>query len=201
MKNTDSFYVIYKKEWLRAKDENIVTQKEQAAAECLLKLQKSAMTQIDERVDARIADKMESTVVDTVQNILVDNLNSKAFKDNGARKHKKKHGSGLGDKKHKSGQNSINNQQTLGNKPTAISVTSTPLTTVNTSLPSQFVQTTQGHTNNQQNIQYVAVPVDQVPQFSFNDFRAGRSIHTGPIRGTLISGSRRGRRGSGFTRF
>ena len=148
-------------------------------------MQKSASTQINERVDMRMADKMDSTVIDTVQHILVDNLKNTAFKDNGPRKHKKKHGSGLGDKKHKSGQSNISIQQTSGNKPTAISVTSTPLTTVNTILPSQFVQPTQGHTNNEQNIQYVAVPVDQVPQFSFNDFRAGGSIHTGPIRGTL----------------
>ena len=32
-------FLIYKKEWLRAKDENIVKQKEQAAAERLIKLQ------------------------------------------------------------------------------------------------------------------------------------------------------------------
>ena len=101
-----------------------------------------------------MADKIDSTVVDTVQNILVDNLNPNAFKDNGARKHKKKQGSGLGDKKHKSGQNSLINQQTSGNKLTAISVT-----TINTILPSQFVQPSQhGNTNTEQNIQYVAVP-------------------------------------------
>jgi len=88
-------FLIYKKEWIRARDENIAKQKEQAAEERLKKLQKSTSAQIDERVDMRMADKMDSTVVDTVQNILVDNLNSKAFKDNGARKHKKKHGSGL----------------------------------------------------------------------------------------------------------
>ena len=86
-------FLIYKKEWIRARDENIAKQKEQAAEERLKKLQKSASSQIDERVDARMADKMDSTVVDTVHNILVDNLKPIAFQDNGARKHKKKHGS------------------------------------------------------------------------------------------------------------
>ena len=104
-------FLIYKKEWIRARDENISKQKEQAAAERLIKLQKSAKVQIDERVDERLADKMDSTVVATVQNILVDNLNPNAFKETGARKHKKKHGSKPGDKKHKSGQNSLSNQQ------------------------------------------------------------------------------------------
>ena len=91
-------FLIYKIEWLRAKDVNIVKQKEQAAAQRLKKLQKPASVQIDERVDARIVDEMDSTVIDTIQNILVDNLNSSAFKDNGSRKHKKRQGSGLGDK-------------------------------------------------------------------------------------------------------
>jgi len=61
------------------------------------------------------------------------------------------------------------------------------------------VQPNQGFTNNEQNIQFVAVPVDQTPQFSFNEFRAGGSIHTGPNRGTFRSGSRRGRRAEDST--
>ena len=89
------------KEWIRAREENILKQKEQAAAERLIKLQKSAKVQIDERVNERLADKMDSTVVATVQNMLVDNLNPNAFKETGPRKHKKKHGSKLDDKKHK----------------------------------------------------------------------------------------------------
>ena len=47
----------------------MVKQKEQAAIEKLMKLQKPASVQIDERVDARIVSKMDSTVIDTVQNI------------------------------------------------------------------------------------------------------------------------------------
>ena len=164
------------------------------------KLKKSASVQIDERVDARIADKMDSTVVDTVQHILVDNLKNTAFKDSGPRKHKKKHGSGRGDKKHKSGQSNVSFQQTSGYNPPSITVTSKPLTTTNTILPSQFVQPIHGLTNNEQNIQYVAIPFDQTPQLSFNEFRAGRSMHTGRDRGTFRSGSIQGRRGRDFYR-
>ena len=54
-------FLSYKKEWMRARDENIAKQKEQAAEERLKKLQKSASAQIDERVDAKIADKMDSS--------------------------------------------------------------------------------------------------------------------------------------------
>ena len=59
-------FLIYKKEWLRNKEENIIKQKEQAAMEKLKKLQKPTSVQIDERVDARIVSKMDSTVTDTV---------------------------------------------------------------------------------------------------------------------------------------
>ena len=96
---------------------------------------------------------MDSTVIATVQNILVDNLNPNAFKETGPRKHKKKHGSKPGDKKHKSGQNSLSNQQISGTKSPAITVASTPLATINTILPSQFVQPVHhGNTNAEQNI-------------------------------------------------
>jgi len=74
---------------------------------------------------------------------------------------------------------------------------------MNTILPSQFVQPVHhGITNTEQNIQFVAVSLDQVPNLSFNDFRAqaGESIHTGPARGSFRSGSRWGRRGRGFYR-
>ena len=81
-----------------------------------------------------------------------------------------------------------------------MTITSKPLTTTNTILPSQFVQPIQGFTNNEQNIQFVAVPFDQTPQLSFNEFRAGRSMHTGRDRGTFRSGSIRGRRGRDFYR-
>ena len=158
----------------------------------MIKLQKSAKVQIDERVDERLADKMDSTVVATVQNILVDNLNPNAFKESGPRKHKKKHGSKSGDKKHKSGQNSLSNQQIIGTNTPAITIPSAPLATMNTILPSQFVQPVQqGITNTEQNIQFVAVPLDQVPNLNFNDFRAGESIHTYPGRGSFRGGSRR----------
>ena len=50
-------FLIQKKEWIRARDENIVKQKEQADADRLKKLQKSAQEQIDDRVDERIANK------------------------------------------------------------------------------------------------------------------------------------------------
>ena len=72
---------------------------------------------------------------------------------------------------------------------------------MNTILPSQFVQPVHhGITNTEQNIQFVAVPLDQVPNLSFNDFRAGESIHTGPASASARSGSRRGRRGRGYYR-
>ena len=61
--------------------------------------------------------------------------------------------------------------------------------------------TQRGNTNLEQNIQYVAVPVDQVPHLSYNDFRAGGSIHTGPARATFRVGSRRESRGRGYTRY
>ena len=150
-------FLIQKKEWIRARDENIVKQKEQATADRLKKLQKSAQEQIDDRVDERIAGKMDSTVVATVQNILVDNLNSNAFKNTGPRQHKKKHGSKPGDKKHKSGQSNLSTLQT---KP-SISVTtntpqSAPMAMMNTILPTQLVQPVlQGATNQEQNFQFV----------------------------------------------
>ena len=82
-----------------------------------------------------------------------------AFKKNKSRKHKKKQGSGPGDKKHKSGQNQQISQQTAGNKPTALSIPSTPIIASANILPSQFVQPAQrGNTNEEQNIKCVAVP-------------------------------------------
>ena len=59
-------FLIYKKEWLRNKEENIVQKKEQSAMEKLKKLQKPVSVQINERVDARIDSKMDSTITDTV---------------------------------------------------------------------------------------------------------------------------------------
>ena len=178
----------------------MVKQKEQAAIEKLMKLQKPASVQIDERVDARIVSKMDSTVIDTVQNILVDNLNPNAFKK-GSRKHKKKQGAGPGDKKHKSGQNQLSAQQTSGVNPMANAIPSAPIIATNQILPSQFTLPTQrGQANEEQNIQYVAVPADQLPFLTFNEFRGGGSVHIGPARGSLRGRARHGGRGRGFTR-
>ena len=60
-------FLIHKKEWIWARDKNISKQKEQATAEQMITMQKSAKVQIDETVDERLADKMESAVVATVQ--------------------------------------------------------------------------------------------------------------------------------------
>ena len=141
--------------------------------EKLRKAQRLASVQIDERVDESIVGKMDSTVIDTVQNILADNLKSNAFKD-GSRKHKKKQESGCGDKKHKSGQNQLFTQQTAGNIPKAIITPSIPAIVTNQILPAQFTQPTQrGQANEEQNIQYIAVPADQVPFLTFSKFRGG----------------------------
>ena len=56
----------------------------------------------------------------------MDNLNPNAFKKKESRKHKKKQGSGPGDKKHKSGQNQLFVQQTAGINPMAYTIPSTP---------------------------------------------------------------------------
>ena len=58
-------------------------------------------------------------------------------------------------------------------------------------MPSQFAQPTQsGLTNDGQKIQFVAIPADQLPYFSFSAFRSGGSFHRGPAGGPF-----RGRRG------
>ena len=119
--------------------------------ENLMKLQKPASVQIDERVDARIVSKMDSTVIDTVQKIFVDNLNPNAFKK-GSRKHKKKQGSGPGDKKHKSSQNQLFAQQTAGINPMANTIPSTPIIATTQILPSQFAQPMQRGNANKKKI-------------------------------------------------
>ena len=135
--------------------------------EKLKKMQKPAGIQIDERIDARIEGKMNSTVADTVWNILADNLNPMAFKNKGS-KNKKKHKSRSGNKKHKSGHNNQVILQTVGNNATAPIMPAPIIITANT-LPTQSVQPTQsGTTNDGHNIQYVTVPVDQLPFLSFN---------------------------------
>ena len=68
-------------------------------------------------------------------------------------------------------------------------------------MPSQFTLPTQrGQANEEQNIQYVAVPADQLPFLTFNEFRGGGSVHIGPARGSLRGRARHGGRGRGFTR-
>ena len=168
--------------------------------EKLKKMQKPAGVQIDERVDVRIKSKMDSTATDTIQHIFIDNLNPMAFKKNGSRKHKKKQGSLPGDKKHKFGHTQQISQQIVGSKPAAFPIPSMQLITNANILQSQFVQPTQcGLTNEEQNIKCVTVPADQLPYLSFNDFRAGGSMHGGLARGCLRGRGRRGRGGKGFT--
>ena len=168
--------------------------------ERLKKMQKPAGVQIDERVDARIEGKMDSTVIATVQNILADNLHPMAFKNPGS-KNKKKHKSRSGNKKHKSGQSNPIIVQTAGMSNNTAPIQPTPINTTATILPTQFVQpTSSGNTNEGQNIQYVSVPMDQLPFLSFKDFEAGGSVHSGPAGGSFRGRGRRGRGGRGFVR-
>ena len=134
-------FLIYKKEWLRNKEENIARQKEQATMEKLKKMQKPAGVQIDERVHARIDGKMDSTVVATVRNILADNLHPMAFKNPGS-KNKKKHKSRSGNKKHKSGQANPVILQTTGIPNIAAPIPPASINTTATILPTQIEQPT-----------------------------------------------------------
>ena len=133
-------------------------------------MHKPAGVQIDERVYARFNSKMDSAVPVTVQNILVDNLNPTAFKKNGSRKHKKKHGSKFDNKN--TSQVFINNlsNNLLGS--TAFGYTI---------LPCQFAQpASSGIANEGQNIQNVTIPADQRPFLNFTKLRGGGSSYRGP---------------------
>ena len=69
---------------------------------------------------------------------------------------------------------------------------------MNTILPTQLVQPVlQGATNQEQNLQFVTMPFNQLPNMSFNEFSSGESTHNFRARGSFRGGSRRGR---GFTR-
>ena len=71
----------------------------------------------------------------------------------------------MGDKKHKSGQNQLISQQTAGSNAILIanSIPPTPIIAAANILPTQFARPIQhGNANEEQNIRYVAVPVDQL---------------------------------------
>ena len=118
-------------------------QKEQSEKERLLKLQKPAGQQVDERVDERVDFRMTSAVPETVQSILKDTLHPEAFKKTDEGKQKKKHGSkSISNKKHKHGSKQPNTQQIL---PSQVAVampsmlTQPQMASVNTILPTPMV--------------------------------------------------------------
>ena len=177
---------------------NALKQKEQAESSRLKKLQKSAGQQVDERVDARVTQKMTSAVPETVQSILNETLNPNAFKNKGS-KHKKKHGSRSGNKKHKPGlKQNVDVQpvpiplaianQSMAPQQIAMNTSAMMPTQQMVSVPSSYA--TQG-----QNIQFVAIPANQLPPFTFSDFRGGGSFQRGFNRGSMRG--RTGRYGSG----
>ena len=65
--------LIGKREFLNNQELNALKQKEQAESSRLKKLQKPAGQQVDERVDARVTQKMTSAVPETVQSIFKGN--------------------------------------------------------------------------------------------------------------------------------
>ena len=122
---------------------------------------------------------MTSPVPETVQSILKETLNPNAFKNKGS-KHKKKHGSRSGNKKHKSGQKQDADVQPMP-IPVAISNQSMAPQQIamnaNTIMPSQqVVSVPSGFATQGQNIQFVAIPANQLPPFTFSDFRGGGSF-------------------------
>ena len=153
--------MIGKREFLNNQELNALKQKEQAESSCLKKLQKPAGQQVHERVDARITQKMTSAIPETVQ---------KAFKNKGS-KHKKKHGCRSGNKKHKSGQKQDADVQPMP-IPVAISNQSMAPQQIamnaNTIMPSQqVVSVPSGFATQGQNIQFVAIPANQLPPLPF----------------------------------
>ena len=102
-------------------------------------------------------------------------------------------------KKNKSGQTNQVILQTARITNATAPITPTPIITSASIMPTQFVPPTQsGTTNDGHNIQYVTVPVDQLPFLSFNEFEAGGSVHRGPAGGTFRE---RGRCGRGSRQF
>ena len=158
----------------------------------LKKLQNPAGQQVDARVDERFNQKMTSAVPATVQSILKDTLNPNALKNTGFGKHKKKHGSRSSIKKLKSGRKQNFTQQQL---PIPVSIATSniapqPLAiNTNTIMPSQPMLSVPSEFASQgQNIQFVAIPAEQMPPFTFSEFRGGGGFQRG-----LAGGSFRGR--------
>jgi len=186
-------FLIGKREFLLNQEINATKQKQQAEAARLQKLQKPAGQQVDERVDERVTQKMTSAVPETVQSILKETLNPEAFKNTGS-KHKKKHGSRNGNKKHKLGSKQESVQQPT---PNAVSISSQNMAAqplaMNTNTimaPQPMLSVPSGFGTPGQNIQFVAIPANQLPQFTFSEFRGGGNFHRG-----FAGGSFRGRRG------
>ena len=143
--------------------------------------------------DERVTQKMTSAVPETVQSILKETLNPEAFKNTGS-KHKKKHGSRNSNKKHKLGSKQESVQQPT---PNAVSISSQNMAVqplaMNTNTimaPQPMLSVPSGFGTPGQNIQFVAIPANQLPQFTFSEFRGGGSFHRG-----FAGGSFRGRKG------
>ena len=200
-------FLITKREWLCNKEQNTLKQKEQSEKERLLKLQKPAGQQVDERVDERVDFRMTSAVPETVQSILKDTLHPEAFKKTDEGKHKKKHGSkSNSNKKHKSG-NKQNNQQLLPAQvpiaiPAQVPITmptlfpQPPSANANPALQNPMVSMPSGFTNQGSSVQYIAIPAGHIPPFTYSEFsRGGGNFHRGSNNGRNSRG--RGRRGRG----
>ena len=112
---------------------------------------------------------MTSVISATVQSILIDTLHPEAFKKTDSGKHKKKQCSRSSNKKYKSGHKQNVTQQLL---PSPVSFNVLNLLPqpqaikAYTILPTPVLSVPNGFASQKQNVQFVAIPADQMPPFT-----------------------------------